>query len=373
MEQKVNLKQIALFFLKLGFTAFGGPAVHISIMQQELVEKKKWLSNAHFLDLISATNLIPGPNSTEMAIHIGYEKGGWKGLILAGVCFIFPASLITLFFAYLYKKFEYLPETHSFTYGIKAGIIAIILSAIFPLIKQSFKNNTLLLIGIGVLIGTYFQIGELYLLISAGILYTTLKSNKSLFNKQLLPIIIQKTGINLSINGLNTKLFFIFLKVGAILYGSGYVLFVFLNTELVETNILTHKQLVDAIAVGQFTPGPVFSAVTFIGYQINDMQGAIISTIAIFVPSFIFVAFLPTFIKKVRNSTFLSHFLDAINIASIAFILSICITMGSDIIFDWKSILILLISILITFKYKKINSFFIVIGSSFLGYLLLLF
>lgn len=375
MKVEGNLKEIAKLFLKLGIIGFGGPAAHIAMMHDEVVVKRKWLTEQHFLDLIGATNLIPGPNSTEMAIHIGHEKGGWKGLIIAGLCFILPAVFITGIFAALYKEFGQLPEVQPFIYGIKPAIIAIILSAVYPLAKKSLKSIQLGIIGFVVLIGSLFNIYEIYLMFGAGFLALflayfrnkKLKSMHSFFPFTFLEII--NTGF-LSVT--NSKLFWIFLKIGAILYGSGYVLFAFIDTELVSTGMITRQQLLDAIAVGQFTPGPVFSSVTFIGYQINGLSGAVISTIAIFLPSFVFVAFLNPLVRKMRSSVLFSAFLDAVNIASVAIIISVCFAMGKDSITDWRTILIAVLSIAITFRYRKINSAFIVLGGSGIGYLLTL-
>ena len=375
MENKANLKDIAKLFLKLGIIGFGGPAAHIAMMQVEVVEKRKWLTEQHFLDLIGATNLIPGPNSTEMAIHIGHEKGGWRGLIIAGLCFILPAVFITGIFAYLYKKYGQLPEVQPFIYGIKPAIIAIILGAIYPLAKKSLKSKDLIIIGLIVLVCALMSFNEIYLLFGAGffaLFLTYLRSNKQNNLKNFIPLTaIQITTTSL-VPATNAKLFWIFLKIGAILYGSGYVLFAFLDTELVSTGLLTRQQLIDAIAVGQFTPGPVFSSVTFIGYQINGLTGSIVSTIAIFLPSFIFVALLNPIVKKMRNSKLFSAFLDAVNVASVAIIIGVCFDMGKDTITDWRTIFIALLSVLFTFGFRKINSAFIVLGGSVVGFLLTL-
>lgn len=373
MASKHDLKEIAKLFLKLGVIGFGGPAAHIAMMQDEVVVKRKWMSGEHFLDLIGATNLIPGPNSTEMAIHIGQERAGWKGLIVAGLCFILPAVFITGIFAWLYKDYGELPQVQPFIYGIKPAIIAIILGAIFPLAKKSLKSVELAILGVMVLTGSLLNFDEIFLMFGAGfvalflaaIRNNSLTTTHTLFPLGLLPI----TGTAL-FSATNGSLFLIFLKIGAILYGSGYVLFAFLDAELVSTGLLSRNQLIDAIAVGQFTPGPVFSSVTFIGYQINGLSGAVVSTIGIFLPSFVFVALLNPLVKKMRNSRLLSAFLDAVNVASVAIIVSVCVVMGKEAVNDWRTILISLLSISVAFGYRKINSAFIVLGGSILGYLL---
>jgi chromate transporter len=373
MKSNTDLKDIAKLFLKLGVIGFGGPAAHIAMMQEEVVTKRKWLTEQHFLDLIGATNLIPGPNSTEMAIHIGHEKAGWKGLIVAGLCFILPAVFITGIFAWFYKKYGQIPELHPFVYGIKPAIIAIILGAVYPLAKKSLKSFQLAVIGVLVLVCSLLKINEIYLMFGAGIValfLTSFKTNKN--TNSFLPLPLLQISSTTFLSATNLNLFLIFLKIGAILYGSGYVLFAFLDTELVSTGLLSRQQLIDAIAVGQFTPGPVFSSVTFIGYQINGLTGAIVSTIGIFLPSFVFVALLNPLVKKMRNSKLFSAFLDAVNVASVAIIVSVCFSMGKDTVMDWRTISIAVLSIILTFGYKKINSAFIVLGGSLVGYLLTL-
>lgn len=363
-----NLKEVALLFLKLGTIAFGGPAAHIAMMQQEVVEKKKWFSEQHFLDLLGATNLIPGPNSTEMAIHIGHERAGIKGLIVAGLCFIMPAVIITGLFAWLYKQYGQLPEIQPYLYGIKPAIIAIILSAIYPLAKRSLKNTTLYVIGSIAMTLCFLGVNEIIVMFGAGIFAIFLSSlqQKNTLNSSF-PFFLIKNSL---LSATNAKLFLAFLKIGSILYGSGYVLFAFLDSELVAKGLLSRQQLIDAIAVGQFTPGPVFSSVTFIGFQINGWSGALVSTIAVFLPSFLFVWLLNPIVPKMRQSQLFSAFLDAVNVASVAIIAFACFQMGKESISDWRTFSIAVISILIGLIFKKINSVFIVIGGAILGFLL---
>ena len=259
--------------------------------------------------------------------------------------------------------------------GIKPAIIAIILGAVFPLAKKSLKSTELIIIGLVVLVGSLLKIYEIYLMFGAGFCALFLaymrNNNKKNINSFLPLTLIQITNTTI-LSATNANLFWIFLKVGAILYGSGYVLFAFLDTELVSTGLLTRQQLIDAIAVGQLTPGPVFSSVTFIGYQINGFAGAVVSIIAIFLPSFCFVALLNPMVKKMRNSKQFSIFLDAVNAASIAIIAAVCFEMSKDAITDWRTILIAVVSIVIAFGYKKMNSAFLVFGGSLIGYLLTL-
>ncbi len=375
MDDKKILREIAAVFLKLGFIGFGGPAAHIAMMREEVVTKRKWFSEAHFLDLVGATNLIPGPNSTELAIHIGHEKGGWKGLLLAGLCFILPAVLITGIFAWLYRQYGQVPAIQPFIYGIKPAIIAIILGAVFPLARTSLKSLQLIIIGLTVLAGALAGISEIYLMFGAGfsaLLLAWLQNARKKGFQSLIPLSLLAVPAPPFLSAANTGLFWIFLKIGAVLYGSGYVLFAFLDTELVATGLLSRQQLIDAVAVGQFTPGPVFSSVTFIGYQINGFTGAIVSTVAIFLPSFVFVALIGPVVRYMRGSRLFPAFLDAVNVASVALIAAVCIDMAAETITGWRTILIAIVSILVAFGYRKLNSAFVVLGGSLLGYLLTL-
>lgn len=373
MNKQSNLIELVKLFLKLGTIGFGGPAAHIAMMRDEVVNKRKWMDEQHFLDLIGATNLIPGPNSTEMTMHIGHERAGWKGLIVAGLSFIVPAVLITGFFAFIYKEYGQLPEVQPFIYGIKPAIIAIILAAIYPLARKSLKSIELGVLGIVALIASLLGLNEIYALFGTGFMAVILAAirNKKINSVQgFLPIpLLNISGLGLS--GISSAgLFFTFLKIGAILYGSGYVLFAFLDTELVANGIISRQQLIDAIAVGQFTPGPVFSSVTFIGYQINNFQGALLATLGIFLPSFLFVALLNPLIKKMRNSKLVAVFLDAVNVASIAIIVAVCYQMGRDTITDWRTVAIAVVSLAAVFGFRKVNSAIVVIGGAGLGYLL---
>ena len=372
MKQSV-LKELALLFLKLGTIGFGGPAAHIAMMQQEVVKKRDWLTEQQFLDLMGATNLIPGPNSTEMAIHIGQERAGWRGLIIAGLCFILPAVCITGVFAWFYKRYGQLPEVQPFVYGVKPAIIAVMLGAVYPLARKSIRTWELAGIGVMVLIGSLFNMNEVVLLFGAGVIAVTSYEIRNARvgigrNGLLLLQVIAPNADSLT----NAKLFLIFLKIGAILYGSGYVLFAFLDTELVASGWLSRAQLVDAIAVGQFTPGPVFSAVTFVGYQINGLSGAVLGTIAIFLPAFVFVAVLNPLVKCMRNSTRFSLFLDAVNVASVAIILSVCWSMGVETIVDLRAVTIAVVGLIVTFGFSRINSAWVVLGGAILGYVLML-
>lgn len=363
-NRKHELRHLFRLFLRLGLTAFGGPAAHIAMMQREVVDKRRWMNHEQFLDLLGATNLIPGPNSTEMAIHIGQERAGWRGLLLAGACFIGPAVILTGLIAWLYQQYGTTPNASAFIFGIKPAIIPVILAAALPLAKKALKTTFLYLIAAAALIAGLLGINEIYVMFGAGLLalIPTIAKQKSKTLRGIAPLLLQVTS--------NAKIFLSFLKVGAILYGSGYVLFAFLDSELVSKHLLSRKVLIDAIAVGQFTPGPVFSSVTFIGWQMGGWQSAALATLAIFLPSFVFVALSHPFIPRMRRSKGFSAFLDGVNAASVAIILTVCITFGRATITDWRAILIAAASALVVFGFPKVNSAFVILGGSLLGFLL---
>lgn len=365
-----TLSEIAKVFFKLGCIGFGGPAVHIAMMEEEVVKKRRWISGEHFLDLVGATNLIPGPNSTEMTMHCGHERGGWKGLVVAGLCFIVPAVMITGVFAWAYQEYGDLPDVQPFLYGIKPAIISVIVALMISLGKKALKTTTLGIMGGIALVLTLLGVNEIIVLFGAGLLgvIILLLQRKSSINAYSPGILFMAAGATASLT--NWKLFWVFLKVGSILYGSGYVLFAFLDAELVATGLLSKQQLIDAIAVGQFTPGPVFSAATFIGWQLGGLWGAIAATVGIFLPSFLFVAFLNPLIPRLRKSKVMSAFLDTVNIASVAIILAVAIEMGKETFLDWRTILIAVLGFVLTFHFRKLNSAFVVLGGAAMGYLL---
>ena len=348
--------------------------MHIAMMEEEVVRKKGWIDHDHFLDLVGATNLIPGPNSTEMTMHIGHERAGWKGLIVAGCCFILPAVIITAFFAWLYRQYGQLPQVQPYIYGIKPAIIAVIVALMINLGRKALKSLGLAIIGLLAVAAVLMGMNEIYVLFGGGfigiIIHVLKKSSKAVhgFSPFVLLQVSYSTVVNLS----KFNIFLTFLKIGSILYGSGYVLFAFLDAELVSKGLLTKQQLTDAIAVGQFTPGPVFSSATFIGWQIAGAPGAVAATIGIFLPSFLFVAVLNPLIPRLRRSKIMSAFLDTVNVVSIAIILSVIIEIGRSTLLDWKTIVIAIISFIITFYFKKLNTAFIILGGALLGYTLAL-
>lgn len=368
-----NLKEIALVFFKMGCFAFGGPAAHIAMMEQEIVSKRKWMSHEHFLDLIGATNLIPGPNSTEMTMHCGHERGGWSGMFVAGICFIFPAVFITGALAWAYVQYGDLPNVKPFIVGIQPAVVAIIIQAIFKLGKKAIKNIELGIFGAIALCLNLFLLNEIFsLLVTAvlGTLYFLIK-NKSQANGVTPFMLLLLQPLGLAAAKISTlSVFLTFFKVGAILYGSGYVLFAYLDAEFVETGIMTREALMEAIAVGQFTPGPVLSTATFVGFQLNGFWGAIAATTGIFLPSFLLVLLLNPLIPKMRKSAILKHFLNLMSVGAVALMLAVIIKMGTTTLLDIKNAAIFIISLVLVLFVKKVNAMHIVLIGSILGYIL---
>jgi len=316
-----RLQELAALFLKLGIAGFGGPAAHISMMHDEIVQRRKWLSDQQFLDLLGATNLIPGPNSTEMAIHIGYLRAGWPGLLTAGACFIAPAMLIVMFLAWIYARYGTSPQVEWLLYGVKPVVIAIIIQALWSLGQKAIKGWLTASVAVGVTALYFLGINEIALLFGGGLVvmlamnYRRLRSQGAAF---LFPIgglaVLAQALVPFSL----PLMFFTFLKIGSVLYGSGYVLLAFLRSDfVVKYGWLTDQQLLDGIAIGQVTPGPVLTTATFIGYLLGGTPGAILATVGIFLPAFIFVAISNPWIPRLRNSAWFSGLLDGVNVTAL--------------------------------------------------------
>ena len=373
MPETQKLKQVAAVFFKLGLFAFGGPAAHIAMMEHEVVTKRGWMTREHYLDLIGATNLIPGPNSTEMTMHCGFQRAGKKGLFIAGISFIFPAVFITAILGYLYVLYGALPQVQPFIKGIQPAVIVIIASAVIKLGKKAVKNWELALLGTLFLAASLLGFDQVLVLFAGGLLgmcYFLIKSKMQSTTLAIAPLfmvfIVSEIGAKLSSVGIFLK----FLKVGSILYGSGYVLFAYLDTELVTTALLSQTQLIEAIGIGQFTPGPVLSTATFIGYQLGGFWGAIAATAGIFMPSFLFVWLLNPLIPKMRKSKVLGYFLDSINVAAVAIMLAVLITMSKQTLVDWQATLIAVVSVVLIFGFKKVSVMWVLIIGAILGYVL---
>ena len=373
MSESQKLKQVAAVFFKLGLFAFGGPAAHIAMMEHEVVTKRAWMTREHYLDLIGATNLIPGPNSTEMTMHCGFQRAGKKGLFIAGISFIFPAVFITAILGYLYVLYGALPQVQPFIKGIQPAVMAIIASAVIKLGKKALKNWELAVLGSLFLIASLLGINQIVLLLGGGIagmclflMRAKIQHTTPLFAPTFMIFIVSEIGAKLTTVGIFLK----FLKVGSILYGSGYVLFAYLDTELVTTALLNQGQLIEAIGIGQFTPGPVLSTATFIGYQLGGFWGAIAATTGIFMPSFLFVWLLNPLIPKMRKSKVLGYFLDSINVAAVAIMLAVLITMSQQTLVDWQATSIAVLSGVLIFKFKKVSVMWVLVVGAILGYLL---
>lgn len=372
------LTELSRLFLKLGLTAFGGPAAHIALMHDETVKRRQWLSDQDFLDLVGATNLIPGPNSTELAIHLGYLRAGWLGLIVSGVCFIFPAVIIVLGLSWAYVQYGTLPQATGILSGIKPVVIAIISQALWNLGKKAVKNPFLAGVSLLLLLLAWARFNEMGLLLGGGLLVMVARNGgriKSLFLGGLL--VPPGLGLPLmaSLGTATTPLslpalFWIFLKIGSVLYGSGYVLLAFLRADLVvRYGWLSDQQLIDAIAIGQVTPGPVFTTATFIGYLLRGVPGAAIATVGIFLPSFIFVAISNPLIPRLRNSIWFSPFLDGVNVASLALMAAVTAELAKDTLTHPLAILIASGSLLLLIRFK-INSVWLIGGGAMLGLML---
>ena len=373
-DNRRGLGEIARLFLKLGTIGFGGPAAHIAMMEDEVVRRRGWLSKQRFLDLIGATNLIPGPNSTEMAIHIGLTQAGWRGLIVAGTCFIFPAVVIVLTLAWAYVRYGTAPQAVWILYGVKPVIIAIVVQALWSLGTKAVKGLITGVVGAAVLVLAFLGVSEVLLLFAGAFLVMVLenlrrgRAGQTVAGFLVGPLLFAGTGAQAAtgaVAGVSVsllKLTGFFLKIGSILFGSGYVLLVFLRADLVERwHWLSDQQLIDAVAIGQFTPGPVFTTATFIGYLIAGWPGGILATIAIFFPSFVLVAASSPLIPRLRNSPWASGFLDGANVAALALMAMVTFQLGRAAVIDWFTALLLLLATIGVFR-LKVNSAWLVLG-----------
>ena len=329
------------------------------------------MDEQHFLDLVGATNLIPGPNSTEMAIHVGYDRAGWRGLVAAGVCFILPATFIVGILAWAYVRYGTTPQGESLLYGIKPVIIVIVLQALIRLGRTAIKRPLLAVIGVAALLLYLLGVNELLVLFGGGVLLAALQTIRRapMWSGAFLPLIgvgefsrlVETTPVRLD------QLFFIFLKVGAVLYGSGYVLLAFLRNDFIlRLGWLTDQQLLDAIAIGQFTPGPVFTTATFIGYVLAGIPGAVLATVGIFLPSFYFVAILNRITPYMRRSVWTAVLLDGVNVAALGLMAGVTWQLGQEAIVDWVTLLLAVAAAILLFRFK-LNSAWLVLAGGIVG------
>jgi chromate transporter len=365
MPSNTPLREVIALFLRLGFTAFGGPAAHIAMFRDEVVTRRGWMTDQEFLDLLGATNLIPGPNSTEMAIHIGYARAGWRGLIAAGLCFILPAALIVLALAMLYVQYGSTPAAEWLLYGIKPVIIAVILQAIWGLMGKAAKTIPLALIGFAVLVLYMLGAPEIPLMFGAALLVMLLRNLLPSIGSLviMLPPLFVQAAAPVSMG----TLFLTFLKIGSVLYGSGYVLLAFLRTDFVEgLGWLTTQQLLDAVAIGQFTPGPLFTTATFIGYLMGGIPGAILGTLGIFLPSFIFVFITHPYVARMRQSPWLGALLDGVNVAALALMAGVTLELAQSALIDGVTIMLAIVTAVLLIRFK-INSTWLILGGAIVG------
>jgi chromate transporter len=387
-----RLRGLAAVFLKLGAISFGGPPAAIALMEDEVVRKRQWLTRQHFLDLLGLTNLIPGPNSTEMAIYVGFKRAGWAGLALAGACFILPAALITGVLAWAYVRFGTLPITASLLAGVKPAVIAVIVISVWRLGKMSVRDAWLGVLGALALAAFLLKLSPLLILAAGGLIgglvqqarkqgstsgaailfagVTVLRFfslPRALWNGMLAGSWIVGTAEPTTQRVPLARLGWFFLKVGAVLYGGGYVLFAFVEQGLArDHHWLTQQQVLDAIAIGQFTPGPLLSTATFIGFLIGGVWGAVVATIAIFLPSFLYVAALGPILPKLRRSAWVAAFLDAVNVCAVALMAGVTVRLAGDALRGWPMWAIALASLALLWKWK-INPAWVVLGGGLAG------
>ncbi|MDE0143441.1 MAG: chromate efflux transporter [Caldilineaceae bacterium] len=382
---------------KLGIIGFGGPASHIAMLEDEAVARRKWLSREHFLDLVGATNLIPGPNSTEMMIHIGYQRAGWPGLLAAGISFVLPAVLLSTLIAWVYMEFGELPAVQPFLAGVKPAVLAVILGALWRLGQTASKPKeaahtriALAVIGIAVAVAVHFGVPVIWSLIAGGVLgMLALRAMAGWSGGSLALLALPDSGYEFPWAGQSPAsalkwaallaaaavpaltvgaLGLFFLKVGSVLYGSGYVLVAFLEGDLVhEYGWLTQQQLLDAIAIGQFTPGPVLSTAAFIGYVLAGIPGAAVSAAAIFAPSFVFVAILNPIVPRLRRSAWMGAFLDAVNVSAVGLMAAVLVRLTTDIVTAWPAAVIALLAAAAVLRWR-VTSAWVVIGGALLGW-----
>lgn len=370
-EDDAKLRDLALLFTKLGFVAFGGPAAHIAMMRAEIVRRRRWMGEQEFLDLMGASNLIPGPNSTELAIHMGRVRADWRGLLVAGTWFILPAFLIVLAVAVLYVRYGSTPQAEGLLYGITPVVVAIVAHALWGFLRQAVKGPFLAAVGIGVLILYFLGVGELLLLFGGALLVLAVRFVVTRRNEHV--ALVSPLGLPLGLLAAPASLagtlgiFVSFLKIGSVLFGSGYVLLAFLRSEFVDPGLLTYQQLLDAVAVGQVTPGPVFTTATFIGYVLAGVPGAVLATVGIFLPGFVFVALTGPIIPRLRDSSVLAGLLDGVNVASLALMAGVTWQLGRASLVEPVPALIALAALVMLFA-REVNPAWLVLAGGSLGF-----
>ena len=379
LARREALRELAVLFLRLGTLAMGGPAAHIAMMEDEVVRRRRWMTHERFLDMLGVCNLIPGPNSTEMAIHIGQLRAGFAGLIVAGACFILPAAAIVLAIAWMYVRFGTMPQAVGLLYGIKPVIIAVVLQALWGLGRTAIKSRLLAVLAIVALIASLLDVNDMIVLLGCGLVMLAIRAveDRAAVRATLaaIPVAARASGAKgaalaaaaIAVPFSLTTLFLFFLKVGAVLFGSGYVLLAFLRTDLVDRlRWLTEAQLLDAVAVGQITPGPVFTTATFIGYILGGFRGAVVATLGIFLPSFFFVSISGPLIPHLRRSPLAGAFLDGVNVGAWALMAAVTWFLARAAVVDVTTMILAISSAFVLIRYR-VNSAWLVIGGGLIG------
>lgn len=368
--ERTPLTELLWLFLRLGATAFGGPAAHIAMMHEEVVVRRRWLSEEAFLDLVGATNLIPGPNSTELAIHIGWQRRRFAGLVTAGIAFIVPAMLLTGACGWLYVRFGTVPTAKWMLYGVKPVILGVVLQAILALAPKAARTTWLRVLGVGVAVAVVTGVNELVALVGAGAMAAIVAGAKK-NDAGLAPLapLASTAAAGAAASAITLpSIFWVFLKIGSVLFGSGYVLVAFLRSDLVERlGWLTEGQLLDAIAVGQVTPGPVFTTATFIGYVLAGPKGALVATAGIFLPAFVFVAISGPLVPRIRRSRVAGAFLDGVNVGSLVLMATVTLQLGRSTLVDVPSVVIALASAVLLIRFK-LSSTWVLLGGAAAGW-----
>ncbi len=374
------LRELAVLFLRLGTLSMGGPAAHIAMMEDEVVRRRRWMTHERFLDMLGVCNLIPGPNSTEMAIHVGQLRAGFAGLVVAGACFIMPAAAIVLAIAWMYVRFGTMPQAVGLLYGIKPVIIAVVLQALWGLGRTAIKTRMLAALAIVSLAASLLDVNDMIVLLGGGIVMIAIRAFEDPAGARATLAAIptaaaRATGAKgaalaatmVAVPFSLVTLFLFFLKVGAVLFGSGYVLLAFLRTDLVDRlRWLTEAQLLDAVAVGQITPGPVFTTATFIGYLLGGFRGAVVATVGIFLPSFFFVSISGPLIPHLRRSPLAGAFLDGVNVGAWALMAAVTVFLTRAAIVDVTSLVLAAVSAFLLIRYR-LNSAWLVLGGGLVG------
>ncbi|MGE0870061.1 MAG: chromate efflux transporter [Kofleriaceae bacterium] len=371
-DSHTTLRELALLFGKLGLIAFGGPAAHIAMMEDEVVRRRGWMTRERFLDLLGATNLIPGPNSTELAIHIGHARARWRGLVVAGACFIIPAVVTVTALAWIYVRYGSLPELTGVMYGIKPVIIGVVVQALWGLGKTAVKTPLLGAIGVAAFAANLAGVGELAVIAAAGVILAAGRAVRGGAAGAWIPLPLLGASATSATAAASTSfglwpLFWVFLKVGSVLFGSGYVLLAFLRSDLVDQlHWLSEAQLLDAVAVGQMTPGPVFTTATFIGYVLGGIPGAAVATLGIFLPAFVFVAISGPLVPRLRRSPTASAILDGVNVASLAVMAAVTLHLGRSAIIDVPTAILAVTSAIALIRFR-VNSVWLVLAGALAG------